>query len=183
MSYETALKKSWDDLSLLSSGGSLSVRFLNDEYNIDIVKRAILSLSCNVPAKNFMAVLILHYLVKKLQGLPILRSEWVSFKELSGIEGYSSAFRKRAIEPIIHKYGKNPHGLLSILDRFHGIAADGADAAVIIDCFEGVPLKILLWGQDDEFDAEAGILFDRSIGEIFSVEDIVVLAGIVAEAI
>jgi hypothetical protein len=40
-----------------------------------------------------------------------------------------------------------------------------------------VPLQLVLYVGDEEFPAEANILFDHSVGEILSPEDIAWLAG------
>jgi len=180
MSYDLAIKKAWDELEKLNPARNLSVKFLADEYTIDLENRKLLSLACNVPAKDFPTVLILHYLVQKLKGLPKLAGEWLAFRELSGIEGYYLAFRKRSIEPIIRKYGNNPQGMLEVLDRLSGKRVDQADIGIVVEAFEGVPAMIELWRPDEEFGPEANLLFDKSIIKIFCTEDIVVLAGIIA---
>ena len=64
-------------------------------YTIDLDKRTILSDSCNVPAKEYVAIILLHYLARKtlLKGLPPPTGEWIDFKELDGGEGYYPAFK------------------------------------------------------------------------------------------
>jgi hypothetical protein len=42
-----------------------------------------------------------------------------------------------------------------------------------------VPLQLILWEGDNEFPAEANILFDKTIGRILSPEDVAWLAGMV----
>jgi hypothetical protein len=180
MSYDMAINKAWTELGELKPTENLSVKFLADEFAIDSENKRVLSLSCNAAAKDFTGILILHYLAKKRQGLPVLTGEWLGFKELSGIEGYKDAFKKRAIEPIIRKYGSNPQGLLAVLDRVPGKRVDQADIGIVLEAFEGVPVMVLMWRPDEEFGPEANILFDKSITGIFCTEDIVVLAGIVA---
>jgi hypothetical protein len=178
--YDLAIDRAWDALVGLKATGKISVRFLADEYSIDLEGKKVLSLSCNIAAKDFTAVLILHYLIQKLKGLPALTGEWLTFRELSGIEGYYPAFRKRAIEPIIRKYGNNPEGLSSTAAGLAARKINEADAAVILDALSGVPVLIKLWKADAEFAADANIYFDRSVTGIFCTEDIVVLAGIIA---
>lgn len=180
MSYETAINKAWEDFAKLNPDKLLSVKFLADEYTVDLEARKIISLSCNVIAKDFITILVLHYLVSKFKGLTALTNEWVSFKELSAIEGYFPTFRSRAIEPIIRKYGNNPEMILEILERLPAKGVNQADVSIVIEAFAGVPLLIALWRADAEFGPEANILFDRSITQIFCTEDIVVLAGFVA---
>jgi len=180
MSYAAALQKGWEDLSKLNSGKVLTVKFLADEYTVDFAEKKVLSLSCNVPAKDFAVILLLHYLAHKLKGLPLLTNEWMGFKELSGVEGYYSAFRNRAIEPIIRKYGGHPEGVLAALDRLPAKRVDQGDVGIVLEAFEGVPVLITLWRSDDEFGPEVNMLFDKSITRIFCTEDIVVLAGFIA---
>ncbi len=180
MSYESALQKGWEDLSKLNPERILTVKLLGDEYTVDFGEKKIISMSCNVPAKDFTVILILHYLAHKLQDLPVLTGEWMAFKELSGIEGYYSAFRNRAIEPIIRKYGAHPEGILPALDRLPGKKVDQGDVGIVLEAFAGVPVLITLWRGDDEFGPEVNMLFDKSITKIFCTEDIVVLAGFVA---
>lgn len=183
MSYDIALNKAWDDLGSFKPKHNLSVKFLADEYTLDLESRRVLSLSCNVAAKDFTAILILHYLARKLEGLPELTNEWQSFKELSGIEGYYPAFRERSIEPILRKYGNKPEALLDVLDRLPAKRVDQGDIGIVVEAFEGVPALIELWRKDEEFAPEANILFDKSISRIFCTEDIVVLAGLVAASL
>lgn len=183
MGYEAALKKAWADFLSLGPGKNLTVKFLADEYSVDFDNKKILSLSCNVPVKDFPAIIILHYLAKKVEGLPKLTGEWLNFRELSGIEGYYPAFRKRSIEPIIRKYGNNPSGMLEVLDRLSGKKVNEEDISVVLETFENVPVLVKLFRADEEFGPDANILFDKSITNIFCTEDIVVLAGLVASSL
>jgi len=181
--YEVALNKAWEELAGLAGQKDLAVKFLADEYNIDLGNRKVYSLSCNVAAKDFTAILILHYLIKRINGLPEPSGQWLSFRELSGIEGYGPAFRKRAIEPVIRKYGVNPKGLFTALEHLPAKKAQSADASIVVEAFGGVPVLVELWAQDEELSPEASMLFDRSITRIFPTEDIVVLAGLIAGAL
>ncbi|MCX5708472.1 MAG: DUF3786 domain-containing protein [Candidatus Omnitrophica bacterium] len=177
MSYEAALGKAWTEIERLSAEKSFAIKFFSEEYSVDAVSRKIMSLSCNVLAKDFVSILLLHYLEQKLKGLPALSKEWISFKELESGEAYYPAFRKRAIEPILRKYGSNPEAIIKESNPKIG----NADAAIVKDAFTGVPVMVEIWKGDDEFKAEANILFDRSIAKIFCTEDVAVLSGFVAK--
>jgi hypothetical protein len=180
MGYEIAINKAWEELEKLKAKEIPAIKFLADEYTLDWENKKVISLSCNAPAKDFTAILILHYLTKKLAGLPQLTGEWLDFKELSGIEGYAAAFRQRAIAPIIRKYGNHPEVILDVLDRLPSKRIQQADISIVLEAFKGVPVLISLWRPDEEFGPEANLLFDKSIKDIFCTEDIVVLAGFVA---
>jgi hypothetical protein len=181
MGYAVAINKAWEELSRLSAPVPREIRFFSDVYSVDISAGKVSLLPSGAPEKDFTAVLILHYAIQELKGLKPLENEWISFKELSGGEAYYPAFRKRAVDPIIFKYGNNPAGLYENLDKLKGKKAEGADAGIILDAFSGVPIMVLAWKADEEFSAEANLLFDRSISGILSTEDIAVLAGYITK--
>ena len=184
MGYEVAISKAWTELENLTQKKSHTVRFLDDEYDIDLEKKNILSLSTNVSPKTHISILLLHYLSRKLKGLPQPTGEWISFKQLDGGQFYYSVFRKRVLEPIIKKYGERPEGLISELTkRFKGKEVKEADASIVFEVFDGIPLFIKLWRGDEEFGAAANLLFDKSISEIFCTEDAVITAEVVASMI
>lgn len=180
MGYEVAINKAWNELLTFKEPRETAVRLLSDNFTIDYKKRALFSLSCNVAAKEFTSVIILHYLIQKAKGLPPLTGQWLNFRELSGIEGYYAAFRARSLAPLVRKYGNNPQGIISCLERFPGKKAEGGDAAIVIEVFTRVPALVKVWGKDEEFGADANMFFDASINHIFCTEDIVVLAQIIA---
>ena len=183
MSYEEALAKAWLDLDQVTKEKRFSIRLLSDEYEIDAENNRILSLACNVAAKDYVSVLILHYLIKKIKGLTPTTGKWISFRELSGGEGYFSAFKKRVIEPIARKYGPNPQALSDLSKRFKTEKAELAETGIVLDVFENVPFLITVQAKDEEFSASANISFDENIKEIFCTEDVVVLAEFVARQI
>ena len=183
MGYEVAVTKAWSQLEIPTKDKKLSVRFLADEYSLDLENRRILSLSCNVAVKEFLVILILHYLIKRLRGLPSLAGEWISFRQLDGGGGYYPTFRKRVIQTIARKYGAKPDALLNLKKRFKTSEVDLADVGIIVETFEKVPLLIEMWRGDEEFGPEVNVLFDKSITDIFCTEDIVILSEFVAHAI
>lgn len=180
MGYESAKNKAWEELAKLNPAPTQEVKLLGEGFEVNLKDKSVVSLTTQGQAKEFSAILILHYLHQKLKGLPQLNNEWLTFRELSGVEGYYEAFRRRAIEPVIKKYGSNPQGIFADLSKFPASKFEGGDAGVIVKAFEGVPALVKVWGSDAEFKADANIYFDRSIIKIFCTEDIVVLAGLIA---
>ena len=122
-------------------------------------------------------ILILHYLLAA--DVPGPSGDWVSYREIPGATFYFSAFNKRAVEPMKKVFGRDVEGFHRAADRLKGVRIDPGDAGYEFRVFPKVPLQIILYAGDDEFPAEANILFDRSIGGILSPEDIAWLAGMV----
>ena len=183
MGYEIALEKAWNSIKEISKDRNYSVRFLSDEYSIDVENRQILSLACNVPAKDHIGILILHYLAKKIDGLKNTIGEWITFNQLDGGQGYYPAFKKRVIDPIKRKYGSNLSAFSELENRFKAKGIDLADAGLVFDMFDGVPILVTVSRGDEEFGPEANVLFDNSIKEIFCTEDVVILSEFLAHNI
>jgi len=183
MGYAAALSKAWSGLDDIGKGRNITVRFLCDEYTVDLQNRRVLSLSCNAPAKDYISILILHYLKQKLIGLPAISGEWITFQQLDGGQGYFSTFKKRVIDPIMKKYGWNPKAILDLPERFKAKRIQLADFSIVLEVFDNIPVLITLWQGDEEFGPQANILFDKSIKDILCTEDIVILAEFVARNI
>ena len=107
---------------------------------------------------------------------PVL-GQWVSYREIPGASFYFSAFVKRAIDPLKNVFGQDPQGLTNAAKELNGNPIEPGDAGFEFALLPKVSLQLVLYVGDDEFPAEANILFDRSVGEILSSEDIAWLAG------
>ncbi|MDD5427776.1 MAG: DUF3786 domain-containing protein [Candidatus Omnitrophica bacterium] len=183
MSYQQAIEKAWGAISATADDGNkqVKVKLLGDTYTVDLKAKTILSDSCNVPAKEYVSIILLHYLAKKanLKELPRPTGEWIDFKELAGGEGYYPAFKKRTIDRIVKKYGADPDALKTVLRRMPGKPGDKDDVSVVIRPFEETAILITMSKADEEFGPDAAILFDKNISAIFCTEDIVVLTEMV----
>ncbi|MDP2939058.1 MAG: DUF3786 domain-containing protein [Candidatus Omnitrophota bacterium] len=180
MAYQDALGKAWAKILTIKKQANYSVEFLADEYTINTTNKSVISLSCNIPSPDHITILILHYLIKEIEGLPKEIMQWISFPELDGGKGYYPTFKKRAIDPILRKFANSPEGLLTLIERFSAKRVQIGDFGIVIYAFLRIPVLITLWRSDEEFSTQVNMLFDASIKNIFPTEDIVVLAGLIA---
>ncbi|MCF8068572.1 MAG: DUF3786 domain-containing protein [Desulfobacterales bacterium] len=120
-------------------------------------------------------VLIMHYLTAEIK--PVPTGNRVAYREIPGATFYFSTFAKRAIDPLKNTFGNNIPGLLKAVEKTNGKKIDLGDAGFEYYLFPKVPIQLILWEGDDEFPAEANILFDETIGKILLPEDIAWLAG------
>ncbi len=124
---------------------------------------------------------LLHYLngacLKK--GLKP-EGEWVSYQDIPDGRFYMDAFIKRAKTPLIQTFGLNAKKIVEIASKaYNAETLDLGDYSVKVNALPLVPVVLLIWEGDDEFPPEGNLLFDKSISEILSAEDIATLAGIV----
>lgn len=120
-------------------------------------------------------VLILHYL--RAHGLQFPTGNWIAYREIQGASFYFSAFVKRAIDPLKNTFGSNIQGLVKAAERLGGKAIPAGDAGFEFRVFPRIPIQLILWEGDSEFPPEANILFDETIGDILSPEDVAWLSG------
>lgn len=183
MSYEAALAKAWKDLADAAGDVRREVRFMADTYDVDVAARRVSSLSCNIPAKDYLTIIILHYLRKSLDGVYAPSGEWVSFKDIEGGEIYYPAFREGAIKPILRKYGEKPESMIDAAVRLKGKRIQDGDVGVEIPVFDDLTVRVIIWKGDDEFGPEATMLYDKNISKIFPTEDVAVLSRFVAHGL
>lgn len=182
MGYEAALKKAYDELGKVAGTDSVSVHFLNDAYVINLKSRNVIAAS-KKPVKDFLAILLLHYLIGTYKHAFVPSGEFISFKDIESGGFYYPAFREGAITPIIKKFGQDPEKLLVAAQRLNGRKISEGDFSVEIPAFDNILIRIILWKGDEEFAPEATMLFDRGLTEIYSTEDVAVLLRLVAHSL
>lgn len=160
----------------LANGGSFRVPFLNRVYQVSYPSFEFEDLSGTeqeIPIQE--QILILHYM--SAASPRTLSGNWVSYREIPGASFYFSAFVKRAIDPLRRVFGPNVAALAEVAKQLNGTPIEPGDAGFEFDVLPNVPLQLILYEGDDEFPAEANILFDQAVGVILSPEDIAWLAG------
>jgi len=120
-------------------------------------------------------VLILHY----LQGCrPRLEGRWVAYRELPGAGFYFGAFVKRAVDPLKKVFGQNVAALSTAAARLGAVPIETGSAGFQLDLLPYAPIQMIVWEGDEEFPAEANILFDAAVGDYLSPEDSAWLASL-----
>ncbi len=149
--------------------GNLAIPFLDRTYIVsypEFVFTDQADASAQVPLQE--QVLLLHY----LQGSrPLLEGRWVAYREIPGAGFYFGAFAKRAMEPLKKVFGQNVAALKMAAEKLNAKPLETGDAGFQLDVLPFAPIQIIVWEGDDEFPAEANILFDASIGNYLSPED------------
>jgi hypothetical protein len=123
-------------------------------------------------------IILLHYLKGALEAKPA--HQWIAYQEIPDGKFYLDAFLRRARNPMVQSFGENPELLVRLATEIYdATSSDMGDHSVVLKPLPKVPVALVLWRGDDEFPPEGNILFDRSITDIFSAEDVAWLAGMV----
>ena len=124
-------------------------------------------------------ILILHYLTTA-KGTPNT-GKLIGFKQVPGWLFEYASFSREVLIPLLDHFGKKPELLVKAAANLGGSEAVYGNAAVSIKAFPNVPVVIVLWRGDDEFPPNASILFDSTVADYLSTEDMSVLCERIVE--
>ena len=153
------------------------LQYLNQSYQVTLpnVDISLVDSQEKVPIRD--KVLILHYLTLA-KGTPVA-DKMITFKELPEGANYFPTFSRRTIDPLLDHFGNEPHQLIDAAGKLGGLKVDYGDAAITINAFSYVPITLVLWRGDEEFTPSGSIIFDATISDYLSTEDIAVLCEII----
>ncbi len=151
----------------------ITIEYLDQSYQIALPEIEISLVDSREKVAIRDKLLILHYFIRA-KGIPIT-NKIIAYKELPEGANYFPTFAKRAIKPLLNHFGQEPQRLIKVAEKLGGHKADCGDVAVTINAFRRVPITIVLWRGDAEFAPEGSILFDSTISDYLSTEDINVL--------
>lgn len=123
-------------------------------------------------------ILILHYLLTA-DGTP-LDAKWIAFRNLPGGMGYEGAFQGRANLRLAHVFGSDAASFAEAARALHGEPLSFGDASFLFRLLPRVWLAVVLYEADDEFPADANVLFDGATAHYMPTEDLAVLGGMLA---
>ena len=118
-----------------------------------------------------LQIVILNYLARA-DGTP-LSYQYIPYRDLEGGNAFYGAFRKTAIEPLGEAFGHKPDLLCEAALPFGGVRhAQGSGLGVMLYLLPRVPLLYKVWPGDEEFCAQANILFDSTANHYLHTEDL-----------
>jgi hypothetical protein len=124
-------------------------------------------------------ILMLHYLIAA-RGTPAT-GKLIGFRQLPGGIFEHIGFSREILAPLLDHFGREPERLLEAAANMGGARAAYGDVAVSIKAFPNVPVVIVLWRGDDEFAPNASMLFDSTVTDYLSTEDLSVLCARIVE--
>lgn len=165
--------KSGAQYQVINSQKIIILEYLNQSYQIVFpdIDISLIDSEEEVPMRD--KILILHYFTQA-KGTPIT-NKVIAFRELPEGANYFPTFSKRAIKPLLDHFGREPERLIDAAEKLGSHRVDYGDVAVTINAFNYVPITLVLWRGDEEFNPEGNILFDSTISDYLPTEDINIL--------
>lgn len=123
-------------------------------------------------------ILLLHYL-QTASGAPPA-GEWIAFEQVPGGQLYLGNFKARSVDRLVRAFAGREEMLFDVAEEMGGSRAEPGDVSVELRPLPMAPVLLVLWRGDDEFPAAGNLLFDARVTEYLPLEDMVVLAEMVA---
>lgn len=107
-----------------------------------------------------------------------LTGQWVPFRDVRGAGPFAPAFDKSVLQPMAATFSGKVNALRDAALAMGGMPLPHSDAGFLLHAFDCIPMQFLFWDGDDEFPAQANILFDSGVTGFIHVESTVSLASV-----
>lgn len=154
--------------------GAIRVRYFGSLYRIDPESQA-----WDPPdLSDYERRLVLHYLAGG--GSVELTDQHTTFQSLPNGMFYYGPFRRRSVDRLIPVFGEKPDLFRDSLRRVGAAETTDGDVGARFQVLPHIDVVVVLHAGDDEFPPEMKMLLPRHITGFLPLEDVAVLAGLVA---
>lgn len=160
------------------------ITLLNTEYAVDLSGKQIFSSQSSPSSKpaGFLDQLcLLAYLINAKE-VP-LANKFVKVENLPSGQFFFRGLHSLPTEKLERVFGKSPELLYEVSEGFDAKRCEFGDASIELNGLPRIPLQIIIWGSDEEFDARASILFDQTAGSHMPLDALGSLANLAVEAL
>ncbi|MDE6961028.1 MAG: DUF3786 domain-containing protein [Lachnospiraceae bacterium] len=103
--------------------------------------------------------------------------EWLPFRSLKNASPFGPAFQRTVVDVCARTFSGHQRELEEACQKLGGKKLPHSDAGYELPAFECIPVRFLFWDGDDEFPAQANILFDKNAVDFIHVESLVSIAS------
>jgi hypothetical protein len=166
----------WANLGLAEPrGGGVELRLFGIDARLDTGDWKLVVRATGEPVRPTDRLLLLHYTMCDLPVAPT--GELISFRNLPGGQFYYGPFRARTVEPLIERFGDEIELLRSNLGRFDHELTEHGDLGARIHALGNLWVTLVYHSGDEEFAADADVLFDACVRRAYGAEDAAVMAS------
>jgi len=159
----------------LADEGRYALDLWGDRYLIDPAACKIEHIATTGPLPHqYFELMVVYYLLRSKDIR--LTGEWVSDKDLAGGPTFFRGPHRIPTDLISNRFNNDLQKFKIQCTRFGGSQLEMADAAFSFSIAPDLPVAVLYWAGDEDFPAEAKILYDRSVTELFTLDIVFALA-------
>lgn len=156
---------------------ALYITFFCERYRLD--RRTGMVTSTDDPEERlrFNTLMCIYHLFHYSRPGAEINGTFVPFRQVKNASPFDPAFQRTVLKPLAETFSGHPDLLEQACRELDGQPVRQGDVGSVINAFDCIPLTVLFWDGDDEFDAQANILFDTDITDFIHEETVVCLAS------
>ncbi|MCM0760699.1 MULTISPECIES: DUF3786 domain-containing protein [Sporomusa] len=152
-----------------------TLQYINDMYTVSYPDGEVSFAGRQEPVPIATKVVLLHYLFTASGHA--LSGQLISFKEIPGGMIYLQPFNGRVLGGFKAIFGKKSGLLRQVGEKLGVTFAQYGDVSITLDILPRIPITYVIWEGDEEFPANATVLFDATAQYYLPTEDLVVAAA------
>lgn len=154
--------------------GSYSLDIWGDRYLINTNESKIEYQGVTQLPHDYFELFVIYYLLRVKDCGPT--GEWISEKDVPGGPTFFRGPHLVPTEMISSRFGDDIESFCSWCEKLSGTRIEMADAAYRFEITADIPVVVLYWCGDEDFPAEAKVLYDRSVIELLTLDILFALA-------
>lgn len=131
------------------------------------------------PLHQYFSLVAIHYLLTAREISPV--KQWISEKDMMGGATFFRGPHAIPTHLITSRAGNSIETFRQLGSVSHGSPLNLADAAFSLSITERIPVAVLYWAGDEDFPAEAKILYDKTLPNHFALDIVFALASGICE--
>ncbi|CAG0926638.1 hypothetical protein TFLX_00140 [Thermoflexales bacterium] len=160
----------------IDPAGDLRIEFLRREYVIDQAEWTVKRADDGVAPPSLMQSLLLTYLYTA-DGTPSL-DRWIGFRELPNGLFYAQAFQSYTGAVLIHELAGEVARFELASEKLQGVALFIGNAGYAFQVLPCLKLAVVMWAGDDEFPAQAQVLFQESAPHYLITDGLAIIGSL-----
>lgn len=167
----------------LRNPGRYIITLLNSRYVVNLSNREIFCLDAEpARAAEFLEQLCLLAYLINAQDVPI-SNRLVRAEALPGGQFFFRGLHGLPTQKLEQAFGDYPEILYRIAEPFGAKKCEFGDASIELNVLPRVPVTIVVWRKDEEFEARASILFDQSAASQLPLDALSAVVNLTVEAL
>lgn len=148
------------------------VVYYHEKYRLD-KESGMLTLVCDPDRKlAFNTVMSIYNLFYYSKPGARVKGEFVPYRQVKRAAPFAPAFQRTVVKPLAKKFNGRAELLEKACKALGGTPIRQGDVGYQLNAFDCMPVQVLFWDGDDEFEAQANILFDADITDFLHEESV-----------
>ena len=108
---------------------------------------------------------------------PVASGNLVAFRQVKRVYPFEAAYRRTIIFRLQELFAGKTEELRKACEALGGTLLPQGDVGYVLPVFPFLNIAVLFWDKDEEFEAQANMLFDSEITEFLHEENVVCVAA------